>query len=83
MLISGLTVILAMAGMFLTGDKTFISFALGTILVVAIAIVSSLTVLPARAGLARGPGREGSLPFLSQWRNRPGSHGSGRRWSIV
>ena len=37
-LISGLTVIAAMAGMFLSGDKTFISFAEGTILVVAIAM---------------------------------------------
>ena len=46
-LISGLTVIVAMAGMFLSGDKTFISFAEGTILVVAIAMIASLTVLPA------------------------------------
>ena len=46
-LISGLTVIIAMAGMFLTGDATFGSFALGTILVVAVAVLGSLTVLPA------------------------------------
>ena len=46
-LISGLTVMIAMAGMFLTGDATFSSFALGTILVVAIAVLGSLTVLPA------------------------------------
>ena len=44
-LISGATVILAMAGMFISGDKTFISFALGTILVVAVAVFASLTVL--------------------------------------
>src|SRR5262249_10780903 len=41
-LISGLTVIAAMGGMFLTGDKTFISFAEGTILVVAIAMFASV-----------------------------------------
>ena len=46
-LISGLTVMIAMAGMFLTGDKTFGSFAMATIMVVAIAVVGSLTVLPA------------------------------------
>ncbi len=46
-LISGLTVMVAMAGMFLTGDKTFGSFAMATIMVVAIAVLGSLTVLPA------------------------------------
>ncbi|HEY2602490.1 MAG TPA: MMPL family transporter [Thermoleophilaceae bacterium] len=46
-LISGLTVIAAMGGMFLSGDKTFISFAEGTILVVAIAMIASVTVLAA------------------------------------
>ncbi len=45
--VSGLTVIVAMAGMFLTYDATFISFAVGTILVVATAVLGSLTVLPA------------------------------------
>jgi RND superfamily putative drug exporter len=46
-LISGLTVITAMGGMFLTGDATFTSLALATILVVAVAVLGSLTVLPA------------------------------------
>jgi len=46
-LISGLTVITAMAGMFLTGDQTFASLAVATILVVAVAVLGSLTVLPA------------------------------------
>jgi RND superfamily putative drug exporter len=46
-LISGLTVIAAMGGMFLSGDKTFISFAEGTILVVGIAMIASVTVLAA------------------------------------
>ncbi|MEU4423657.1 MMPL family transporter [Actinoplanes sp. NPDC024001] len=45
--ISGLTVIVAMAGMFFTRDVTFVSFATGTILVVATAVLGSLTVLPA------------------------------------
>src|SRR4051812_957896 len=46
-LISGFTVIVAMAGMFLTGDATFASLGLATILVVAVAVLGSLTVLPA------------------------------------
>ena len=45
--VSGLTTIVAMAGMFLTQDTTFVSFAVGTILVVATAVLGSLTVLPA------------------------------------
>jgi RND superfamily putative drug exporter len=46
-LISGLTVMVSMAGMFLTGDSTFASLGFATILVVAVAVLGSLTVLPA------------------------------------
>jgi RND superfamily putative drug exporter len=46
-LISGVTVMIAMAGMFFSGDKTFMSFAVGTMMVVAVAMLGSLTVLPA------------------------------------
>jgi RND superfamily putative drug exporter len=46
-LISGLTVMVAMAGLFLTGDATFASFGYATMIVVAFAMVGSLTVLPA------------------------------------
>ena len=46
-LISGVTVMIAMAGMFLSGDKTFMSFSIGTMMVVAVAMLGSLTVLPA------------------------------------
>jgi RND superfamily putative drug exporter len=46
-LISGITVMTAMAGMFMTGDETFSSLAFATILVVAVAVLGSLTVLPA------------------------------------
>ncbi|WP_433300141.1 MMPL family transporter [Actinoplanes sp. CA-030573] len=45
--VSGLTVIVAMAGMFFTQDATFTSFAVGTILVVMVTVLGSLTVLPA------------------------------------
>jgi uncharacterized membrane protein YdfJ with MMPL/SSD domain len=46
-LISGLTVIIAMAGMFLAGIQGMSAFAVGTIIVVAVAMLGSLTVLPA------------------------------------
>ena len=50
-LVSGMTVMTAMAGMYLAGAPTFVSFATGTILVVASAMLASLTVLPALMAL--------------------------------
>ena len=50
-LISGFTVMVAMAGQFLTGDKASTSFAVGTIMVVAVAMLGSLTALPAALAL--------------------------------
>lgn len=46
-LVSGVTVIVAMAGMFVTGMRIFEGFAVASILVVAIAMLGSVTVLPA------------------------------------
>jgi putative drug exporter of the RND superfamily len=46
-LVSGVTVMVAMAGMFITGMRIFEGFALASILVVAIAMLGSVTVLPA------------------------------------
>ena len=46
-LISGLTVMVAMAGMFLSGMHIFIGFGLASILVVSTAVLGSVTVLPA------------------------------------
>ncbi|MGD9734578.1 MAG: MMPL family transporter, partial [Solirubrobacterales bacterium] len=42
-LVSGFTVMVAMAGMYIAGDRTFATFATGTILVVAVAMIGSLT----------------------------------------
>ena len=78
-LISGLTVIAAMAGMFLTGDKTFFSFAEGTILVVAIAVFASLTVLPALLAWLGDRVEKGRIPLLG--RRRPA--GESRFWSAL
>jgi uncharacterized membrane protein YdfJ with MMPL/SSD domain len=67
-LISGLTVIAAMGGMFLAGDKTFISFAEGTILVVAIAMIASVTVLAALLAWLGDRIDKGRIPFLCRSR---------------
>jgi RND superfamily putative drug exporter len=45
--VSGMSVIVAMAGLLLTGSAVFTSIAVGTMLVVAISVIGSLTVLPA------------------------------------
>jgi len=46
-LISGLTVMAAMAGLFFAGNPVFASFGVGTMLVVAVAMLGSMTALPA------------------------------------
>ena len=60
-LISGFTVMAAMAGMFFSGNPIFFSFGIGTIIVVGVAMIGSLTFLPAVAVLPRPEGlaREG------------------------
>ncbi|HET8977570.1 MAG TPA: MMPL family transporter [Solirubrobacteraceae bacterium] len=49
-LISGITVLIAMAGMLFAGSAIFTSVGVGTIIVVFTALVGSLTVLPALLG---------------------------------
>ena len=73
--VSGLTVIVAMAGMFLTLDATFTSFAVGTILVVATAVLGSLTVLPAL--LATLGDKVDAVKIPGLYRRR----GDGRFWN--
>ena len=58
-MISGLTVIIAMAGMFITGDATFISFAIATVSVVDRRDVRDTRGPAGGSGLARRPGRKG------------------------
>ncbi|MCC2309333.1 MMPL family transporter [Cellulomonas chengniuliangii] len=45
--VSGVAVILSMAGLYFAGDAVFTAMATGSIIVIAIALVSSVTVLPA------------------------------------
>ncbi len=69
-LVSGLTVITAMAGMLLSGDPTFTSFAVGTMTVVAVAMFASLTVLPAVLSKLGDRVERGRIPFLGRLRKR-------------
>jgi uncharacterized membrane protein YdfJ with MMPL/SSD domain len=79
-LISGLTVMAAMAGLFFSGDRTFRSFGVGTIMVVAIAMLGSLTVLPALLSKLGDRVEKGRVPFIGRLR-RPS--GENRVWSKV
>ncbi len=81
-LVSGLTVIAAMAGMLLTGDGTFISFGIGTMLVVAVAMAASLTVLPAVLAALGDRVEKGRIPFVGRLRRRR-SAGEGAWAAIV
>ena len=46
-LVSGVTVLIAMAGMLLAGNPVFTSIGIGTMIMISVAIVGSLTILPA------------------------------------
>ncbi len=74
-LISGFTVMVAMAGMYLGGISNFASFATGTIIVVAVAMLGSLTVLPATLSKLGHRVEKGRVPFLGRLRNRVGKAG--------
>jgi RND superfamily putative drug exporter len=80
-LISGITVAIAMAGMYLAGASTFTSFATGTILVVAIAVIGSLTVLPATLSKLGDRVNKGRIPFLTRPEERAARQS--RAWSAI
>ncbi len=78
--ISGITVMVAMAGMYLGGISNFASFATGTIMVVAVAVIGSLTVLPALLSKLGDRVEKGRLPLINRMKNRVGEAGI---WSRV
>jgi RND superfamily putative drug exporter len=80
-LISGLTVMIAMAGMFFAGSKTFTSFAVGTIMVVAVAVIGSLTVLPAMLSKLGRRVDKGRIPLIH--RLRRSDAGESRIWGLL
>ncbi|NED12427.1 MMPL family transporter [Streptomyces sp. SID9124] len=76
-LVSGLTVMVAMAGMFLSGLMLFKGFALATITVVCIAMLGSVTVLPALLSWLGDRIEAGRVPLLNR-RGKRGDRQSGR-----
>jgi uncharacterized membrane protein YdfJ with MMPL/SSD domain len=75
--ISGLTVLIAMAGMLFAGNKIFTSMGMATMVVVAVAIILSLTALPAILHKLGDRVEKGRIPYLGRRR------GESRVWSAV
>jgi uncharacterized membrane protein YdfJ with MMPL/SSD domain len=80
-LVSGITVLIAMSGMYLAGAATFTSFAIGTMLVVAMAMIGSLTVLPALLAALGDRVNKGRVPFLTPPEERAAKEP--RLWSAI
>ena len=66
--VSGLTVMVALAGLFLTGIDVFSGVAVGTIVVVGVAVLGSLTFLPAILSMLGKWTERGRIPFLGRRR---------------
>ena len=78
--VSGLTVMIALAGLFLTGYSVFTGIGLGTIAVVGITVIGSLTFLPALLSWLGPWADRGRIPFFGKRRtaSRPS-----RLWMAV
>ena len=81
--VSGIIVLISMAGMLISGSSVFVSFGLGTMAVVAVAVVGSLTFLPAMLSWLgeKGWTEKGRVPILGRLRHRTG--GQSRVWSWI
>jgi uncharacterized membrane protein YdfJ with MMPL/SSD domain len=79
-LVSGFTVMVAMAGMFFAGGRTFTALGVGAIMVVAVAMIGSITVVPAILAWLGDRVEKGRVPLLHGKRN---SMGESRAWSWV
>ena len=79
-LISGVTVMIAMAGMLFSGDKTYLGFGIATMMVVGVSMLGSLTVLPALLAKLGDRVDKGKLPFLHRLSRR---NGGNRFWTRV
>ncbi|MFD7132311.1 MMPL family transporter [Streptomyces sp. NPDC059894] len=79
--VSGVTVCVAMAGMLFTGLAEFEAMGLASLMVVAVAMVGSVTVLPALLSLLGERVEKGRIPFLRRRGN--GGDGGSRFWTAV
>jgi putative drug exporter of the RND superfamily len=82
-LTSGMTVIVAMSAMFITGLGTFMGMAEATAIVVAVAMLGSLTVLPAMLSKLGDRVDRGRIPLLGRRLERERASGESRLWSAV
>jgi RND superfamily putative drug exporter len=82
-LISGFTVMAAMAGMFFSGNPIFSSFGVGTIIVVGVAMLGSLTFLPAVLSYLGQKGwiEKGRVPYVAKRRHK--NRGESRLWNAI
>ena len=78
--VSGLTVMISLAGLFLTGIDIFSGVAIGTIVVVGIAVLGSLTFLPALLSMLGGWTDRGRIPFLGRRRT---AASQSRFWGLL
>jgi putative drug exporter of the RND superfamily len=69
-LVSGLTVMISLAGLLLTGIDLFTGIAVGTIMVVGVAVAGSLTFLPALLSLLGEWADRGRIPFFGRHRTQ-------------
>jgi uncharacterized membrane protein YdfJ with MMPL/SSD domain len=81
-LISGATVMVAVAGLLLAGDGVLSSIAVGSMLVVLVAVIGSLTVLPALLAKLGHRVDKGRIPFLGRRLERRRERGGGA-WARV
>jgi uncharacterized membrane protein YdfJ with MMPL/SSD domain len=79
-LISGITVMIAMAGMLFSGDKAYLGFGIATMMVVGIAMLGSLTVLPALLSKLGDRVEKGRIPYLRRLRRDGGDN---RFWKAI
>jgi RND superfamily putative drug exporter len=72
-LVSGLTVMISLAGLFLTGIDIFTGIGVGTIMVVGVAVLGSLFFLPALLSWLGPWADRGQLPYLGRRLTHPRS----------
>jgi uncharacterized membrane protein YdfJ with MMPL/SSD domain len=82
-LTSGMTVVVAMAAMFITGLGTFMGMAEGTAIVVGVAMFGSLTVLPALMTKLGDRIDRGRIPWLGRRLERRRVGGESRVWAAI
>jgi RND superfamily putative drug exporter len=78
--VSGLTVVISLAGLFLTGIDLFTGLTFGTIMVVGVAVLGSLTFLPAMLSWLGPWADRGRVPFLGR---RLTAANSSRLWTAL